>query len=96
MPTPGHTPGHTAYVIGSGDLRLIAFGDAMHSPIQVDHPEWSAAPDHDPKQAEDSRRRLIAEMSEPHTIGFGGHFADVIFGRVDPHAEGPAWQPYRA
>ncbi|WP_371778383.1 MBL fold metallo-hydrolase [Streptosporangium subroseum] len=96
MPTPGHTPGHTAYVIGSGGLRLIAFGDAMHSPIQVDHPAWSAAPDYDPKQSEDSRRHLIAEMAEPRTIGFGVHFADVIFGRVDPRADGPAWQPYRA
>ncbi|MGH4031611.1 MBL fold metallo-hydrolase [Actinomycetota bacterium Odt1-20B] len=96
---PGHTPGHAAYVIASGGRRLIAFGDALHSPIQVGHPEWSAAPDHDSAQSADFRRRLVAELQEPDTIGFGIHFADVAFGRVRAEgAEGAerdrlSWQP---
>lgn len=39
---PGHTPGHAAYVLSSGGRRLIAFGDALYSPVQVAHPELSA------------------------------------------------------
>lgn len=89
----GHTPGHTEYVISSGGQRLIAFGDALHSPIQIDHPEWSAVVDHDPVAAAEHRRRLVAELAEPDTIGFGIHFADVVFGRVRPNGDGPAWQP---
>jgi glyoxylase-like metal-dependent hydrolase (beta-lactamase superfamily II) len=89
----GHTPGHTEYVISSGGQRLIAFGDAVHSPIQIDHPDWSAAVDHDPVRAAEHRRRLVAELAEPDTIGFGIHFADVVFGRVRPDGDGPAWQP---
>ncbi|MEV4443721.1 MBL fold metallo-hydrolase, partial [Streptomyces sp. NPDC049577] len=45
---PGHTAGHAEYVITGGGRRLIAFGDAMHSPVQAGHPDWSAAFDHDP------------------------------------------------
>ncbi|MFI9825143.1 MBL fold metallo-hydrolase [Streptomyces sp. NPDC052013] len=91
---PGHTPGHAAYVLSAGGQRLIAFGDAMHSPIQVAHPEWSAAPDHDRARAADFRRRLIAELAEPGTVGFGIHFADVVFGQVRQGENGrPVWQP---
>ncbi|WP_336211711.1 MBL fold metallo-hydrolase [Nonomuraea sp. LPB2021202275-12-8] len=94
--TAGHTPGHAEYVITSGGQRLIAFGDALHSPIQVDHPEWSAAVDHDPVRSADHRRRLVAELEEPGTIGFGIHFADVVFVRVRRGGAGPAWRPLDA
>lgn len=93
MMTPGHTAGHAAYVITDGDQRLIAFGDALHTPLQVDHPEWSAAVDHDPARAAEFRHRLVEELARPGTFGFGLHFADVVFGRVDRAADGPAWRP---
>ncbi|MEV0521863.1 MBL fold metallo-hydrolase [Streptomyces sp. NPDC050439] len=91
--TAGHSPGHAAYVITAGEQRLIAFGDALHSPIQVDHPEWSTTFDHDPVQAAVHRRQLLDELAEPHTIGFGIHFADVVFGQVKRDGDGPAWRP---
>ncbi|MEU3776180.1 MBL fold metallo-hydrolase [Streptomyces sp. NPDC032472] len=94
--TPGHTVGHAEYVITGGGRRLIAFGDAMHSPIQADHPEWSSGFDHDQTATADHRPSLVAELSEPNTIGFGVHFADVVFGRVDRNTEGPAWRPVDA
>lgn len=94
--TPGHTVGHAEYVITGGGRRLIAFGDAMHSPIQVDHPEWSSGFDHDLIRTADHRRGLVAELAEPGTIGFGVHFADVVFGHVRQDGDGPAWQPLDA
>ncbi|MFI0355336.1 MBL fold metallo-hydrolase [Actinomadura sp. 9N407] len=60
--TAGHTHGHAEYVMTSGGQRLIAFGDAMHSPIQGDHPEWSAVFDHDPVRSAAHRRRLVAHI----------------------------------
>ncbi|MFF7216603.1 MBL fold metallo-hydrolase [Streptomyces sp. NPDC008238] len=92
----GHTPGHAEYVITSGGQRLIAFGDAMLSPIQVENPEWSLAFDGDPIPAADYRRRLVAALEEPDTIGFGIHFADVVFGYVRRDSDGPAWRPLDA
>ncbi|MFE5871233.1 MBL fold metallo-hydrolase [Streptomyces roseifaciens] len=97
MLTPGHTAGHSAYVITGGGRRLIAFGDALHSPLQIAHPEWSAVVDHDARQSADHRRRLVEEMAEPGTIGFGIHFADVVFGRVLRDAAGvTSWEPVDA
>lgn len=94
--TAGHSPGHAEYVITSGGQRLIAFGDALHSPIQVAHPEWSTAFDHDPVRAADHRRQLVSELAEPDTIGFGIHFADVVFGRVRRDGDDLAWRPLDA
>lgn len=89
----GHTVGHAEYVISGGGQRLIAFGDALHSPIQIEHPEWSPAVDHDRVRSAEHRRRLVAELSEPDTIGFGIHFADVVFGQVRPDGTGATWRP---
>jgi glyoxylase-like metal-dependent hydrolase (beta-lactamase superfamily II) len=94
--TPGHTVGHAEYVITGGGRRLIAFGDAVHSPIQIDHPEWSSGFDHDPALTAGHRGRLVAELAEPGTLGFGVHFADVVFGHVRQDGDGPAWRPLDA
>lgn len=88
--TQGHTAGHASYVISAGGRRVVVFGDALHSSIQIEHPDWSAVVDHDRVQSADSRRRLVAELSEPGTIGFGVHFADVGFGEI---GAGGAWVP---
>ncbi|MFE9560854.1 MBL fold metallo-hydrolase [Streptomyces sp. NPDC006487] len=93
---PGHTVGHAEYVVTGGGRRLIAFGDAAHSPVQIDHPEWSSAFDHDLARTAVHRRRLVAELAEPDTIGFGVHFADVPFGHVRRTGDGPAWHPVDA
>lgn len=94
--TSGHTLGHAQYVLTAGGKRLIAFGDAMHSSIQVDHPEWSCLYDHDRFRSADHRRRLVAELEKPDTIGFGIHFADAVFGLVRRGGAGSAWRPLDA
>jgi glyoxylase-like metal-dependent hydrolase (beta-lactamase superfamily II) len=93
--TAGHTPGHTAYEITSqAGRRLIAFGDAFHSQAQVAHPDWMSVVDSDWPGLMAARRRLLARLSEPHTVAFGGHFGDQPFGRVVVDAGGQArWQP---
>lgn len=80
-------------MITGGGRRLIAFGDAVHSPLQIDHPAWSSGFDHDGALTAGHRRRLVAELAEPGTIGFGVHFADVVFGQVRQDGSGPAWHP---
>jgi glyoxylase-like metal-dependent hydrolase (beta-lactamase superfamily II) len=91
---PGHTVGHTTYTITSGDQRLIALGDALVAPLQVTHPEWSCGIDHDPAQSAEHRHRLLHELSRPNTIGYGCHFADVVFGRTERRSDGRfTWLP---
>ncbi|MYQ75685.1 MULTISPECIES: MBL fold metallo-hydrolase [unclassified Streptomyces] len=94
--TAGHTAGHAEFVITGGGKRLIAFGDSLHSPVQVDRPGWSCVYDHDPAGSAEHRRRLVAELAEPGTFAFGVHFADAAFGRVVPNDDGPAWRPLDA
>ncbi len=91
--TGGHTAGHAMYVLTSGKQRMIAFGDVMHSPVQVAHPTWSAANDHDRALSTHRRTRLVRELAQPDTIGFGIHFADVPFGRVHQDERGTRWVP---
>lgn len=95
--TPGHSPGHTSYVISTPVGRLVAFGDAFHIPAQLAHPEWSSLPDVDRASVLAARARLVAELEAPDTLGFACHFGDQVFGRVVRDAEGlPAWEPVPA
>lgn len=76
----------------AGAKRVIAFGDAFHSPVQIIHPLWENTLDHDHRQSTSLRLRLVHELAEPDTIGFGVHFPNAPFGRV--HIGGmPTWQP---
>ncbi len=57
---PGHTPGHTGYLISSGADTLLVWGDIVHSAtLQLAHPNWSIAFDTSPVQASATRRRAI-------------------------------------
>ena len=55
---PGHLPGHTGWVLDTGDgRRVIAFGDAVHSPAQVVRPDWDVAVDEETDVARESDRK---------------------------------------
>ena len=70
-------PGHISYVITSASgERLIAFGDAFHSPAQLAHPEWLSAADLNASAVMTARRQLLDELLQPNTFGFGVHFGD--------------------
>lgn len=83
MVTPGHTSGHTSYVVTSKEgRRVVAFGDAFHSPAQIRNTTWTSDPDDDPKAVPGARARILAELSRRDTFGFAFHFGDQPFGRV--------------
>lgn len=83
VPTPGHTAGHTAYVIESDGERAVCFGDTFHSPWQLTSPDSAVWSDEMPERADRSRALVLDLLSEHHTVGVGYHFADVVFGRWD-------------
>jgi glyoxylase-like metal-dependent hydrolase (beta-lactamase superfamily II) len=95
--TPGHSPGHTSYVISTSAGRIIVFGDAFHIPAQLAHPDWLSLPDVDGQAVLAARRRLVTELERPGTFGFSYHFGDQAFGRIARDAEGlPGWEPIPA
>ncbi|NEA30506.1 MBL fold metallo-hydrolase [Streptomyces sp. SID13031] len=92
--TPGHSPGHTSYVIQAGDTRVIAFGDAFHIPTQISNPGWPSRPDVDGEAVLKARATLLAELAKPGTLGFACHFGDQPFGRVRTGESGTStWEP---
>ncbi len=97
MPFPGHTPGHSGYLIASGGDALLIWGDIIHVPeIQVPRPEVTMAFDIDPAQAQATRRRVF-DMVATDRLAFAGmhmHFpgAGHLARRGDGYALVPeAW-----
>jgi hypothetical protein len=73
------------------------FGDGFHAPVQITHPEWGSVPDTDTAAVTRARARLVGELEQPGTLGFGIHFGDQVFGRVVRNEAGePVWEPLAA
>jgi glyoxylase-like metal-dependent hydrolase (beta-lactamase superfamily II) len=57
---PGHTPGHTAYMLSSGSGKLLILSDtANHPALFVRNPDWSAVFDMDADVARATRRKML-------------------------------------
>ncbi|MGY1796403.1 MBL fold metallo-hydrolase [Geodermatophilus sp. SYSU D00525] len=80
--TPGHTPGHLAVSVTSGDERLVLLGDAITCPVQLAEPGWRSMGDVDAALADRTRRRLWQVLGEEGTSGVGAHFPQLARGRV--------------
>lgn len=58
--TPGHTPGHTSYVVSSGTSTLLVVGDVANDPrIFARNPDWHLVFDLDKPLAVETRRKLL-------------------------------------
>ncbi len=72
LPIPGHTPGHTAFLIASGGETLLIWGDTVHVPeLQVAHPEITMSFDSDP-QAAAKMRHYLFDMAVSDRLLVGG------------------------
>lgn len=72
---PGHTPGHTAFAVTSGNAKLLVLSDTTNHPaLFVRNPDWSPVLDLDADTARTSRRRLLdmAASERMHVAGY--HF----------------------
>ena len=72
---PGHTPGHTAFHLSSGNAQLMISNDAAYVPaLCVNHPGWHGAFDQDGPMAEASRRKLLNRVVADQMMICGSHF----------------------
>jgi glyoxylase-like metal-dependent hydrolase (beta-lactamase superfamily II) len=56
----GHTPGHTAYLVASGNDRMMFVGDITNHPgIFARRPDWQVMFDMDPEKAMPTRKRIL-------------------------------------
>ena len=56
---PGHTVGHTSFVINSGGKSLFLVGDLMHHVILIEKPRMEVVFDTDPKQGVETRIKVM-------------------------------------
>jgi glyoxylase-like metal-dependent hydrolase (beta-lactamase superfamily II) len=57
--SPGHTPGHTSYILSSAGQNVLYTGDIAHTFVQFKHPEWPLVFDIDPTTASSTRKRMM-------------------------------------
>ena len=80
---PGHTPGHLAYTISSGNEQLLNIVDAAHHEVLMfEHLEWTMAGDSDPKLASATRKKLFDRAAADRTRIFAAHFGYPSLGFV--------------
>lgn len=92
----GHTPGHSAYEIASGDQRLLYIGDtAHHFVISVQRPEWTVQYDMDAPLAQTSRRALLQRAADGNLRLYSVHFPFPGLGRVKAQDDSFVWVPER-
>jgi len=83
VPSLGHTPGHTAYLIASGNDQLMIWGDTVHVPeVQTAFPEAGMAFDTDLAAAAASRKRMFDRVSADGVLIAGMHLHFPAFSRL--------------
>ena len=82
LPTPGHTPGHTAILIQSEGERAIITGDLLHLPLEVHEVTWTSRADADAAQAVASRIEVLDQVEQDGSLLLGGHLPSPGFGRL--------------
>lgn len=88
----GHTPGHSGYLITSGEESLLYIGDAMHhSVVSVQEPDWTIAFDGDAPTAEASRGALLSRSAESGQRIYAVHFPFPGLGTIERGDSGFAW-----
>ncbi len=94
VPLHGHTPGHSGYLISSGNESLLIWGDIVHVPdIQIPRPDVTIEFDTDPHAAAATRKRLLDQVSTDRQLVAGMHMHFPGFARVVRHGDSFAMLP---
>ncbi len=88
---PGHTPGHRAFHLSSGNQQLMLSNDTMYVPaLNVANPGWRGQYDQDHATAETSRRALMDRTIADKMLVAGFHFPFPGVGRIAKDGTGYA------
>ena len=99
LDTSGHTPGHTAFAVASGNSRVLIQSDVTNIPeLFLRNPDWHVAFDIDAPKAVQTRRRFYDMASAEKALVIGFHFSFPAMGYVEKDGAGyrlvpVAWNP---
>jgi glyoxylase-like metal-dependent hydrolase (beta-lactamase superfamily II) len=87
--TPGHTPGHSAHIIASGNSKVFVQGDVTHVPfLFARNPGWHAFYDQDGAMAEATRRKVYDMLVAEKMPVQGFHYPFPSLGYVEKSGTG--------
>lgn len=94
LSAPGHTVGHTIYMIDQGGKQLCYIGDLTHHPVLLmQHPLTQFAYDTDPKLSAQSRLKMLTMLADKRIPVMAYHFAWPGIGHVVKHDDGFVYLP---
>ena len=86
---PGHTPGHTNWLLQSGGERLLIWGDIVHiASVQVPRLDAALIFDTDPDMARATRRQVFGWAADRQVTVAGAHLPFPGFGRIERSGQG--------
>ena len=88
MLTPGHTIGHTSFVINSGGKSLFLTGDLMHHVILIEKPQMEVAFDTDPKQGVQTRIKVMDMLAAQRMLTLVYHMPWPGLGHIAKQGDG--------
>ena len=89
IPTIGHTPGHTSYVLSSGNDKVFVQMDVTNNPaLFATHPGWYGFFDQDPQQAETTRRKVYDMLVADKFLVQAFHYPFPGLGHVEKAGDG--------
>jgi glyoxylase-like metal-dependent hydrolase (beta-lactamase superfamily II) len=89
--SPGHTVGHTAYLVESKGQDLLLVGDVIHvGSVQFDDPSVTIGFDTDAQEAAGSRAKVFTRAYQDGALVGAAHLSFPGLGHV--RANGSAWQ----
>jgi glyoxylase-like metal-dependent hydrolase (beta-lactamase superfamily II) len=91
---PGHTPGHTGWLVESGGQSMLAWGDLIHiAHLHLPAPHIAFEYDLDPAVAEQSRRRVLDWVSGDRIAIAGAHLPSPGIGTIVRRGNAYAYEP---
>ena len=91
---PGHTPGHTRYVLASQGQQLAFWGDVLHAvAVQLPQPAVSMRGDTDQPQAAATRQQAAADAAQKGYWVALAHASFPGIGHVRATGQGYEWVP---
>jgi glyoxylase-like metal-dependent hydrolase (beta-lactamase superfamily II) len=87
-PEPGHTPGHSGYLLDSRSEQVLVWGDIVHQPqIQIARPDVGVIWDVDRDAAVNARRRTLDQVASDGMCIAGMHIDFHPFGFITRHGK---------
>ena len=85
----GHTPGHTAFAIHSGNRSMLAMSDTVRNPyLFVRHPDWQPIFDMDGPLAVKARRQMLDRVVADRMLVEAYHFPFPACGHIVKNGSG--------